>query len=154
MGIRAQYYKDPYHGHCMNQLVLSALHNRLLELALASHKPSPPRELVKLSLSKPSAKVWISEKNLAGEKIIRVSDCTLAEEQLQNDWLDIARAVKKGKFCGEYYDIYCAAFQGVRVPVADQLEIKGAWISHDDRCEYVTPGKQDRHVQLFMFGFS
>jgi len=33
MGIRSQYYISPYQGHFMNRLILSTLHNRLVQLA-------------------------------------------------------------------------------------------------------------------------
>lgn len=153
MGIRAQYYMSPYHGHFMNRMVLSTLHNRLVAFAL-SVQPSVDRDLLELSLNKPSAKAWISEKNLAGEKIIRASDLALVEEELQNDWLDMARSLKNGELGAEHYQLYSAAINGVRTPIADQLQVKGAWITHVDRCEYVTPDKRDRDCQLFMFGFT
>lgn len=96
MGIRAQYYASPYHGASMNARLLSALRTRLLELAQVAAS-SADRALIELSLNAPSAKAWISERNLSGEKFIRASDLTLTEEELQNDWLDLARAVKVGE---------------------------------------------------------
>jgi hypothetical protein len=153
MGIRAQYYVSPYHGGSMNRKLISALHNRLVELARTAD-PSVDQYLLALSLTVPSAKAWISEKNLAGQKIIRASDLELAEEELQNDWLDLARAVKNGSIGNENFHLYSAAINGVRAPIADQFEVKGAWITHMDRCEYVTPDKRDRDCQLFMFGFT
>jgi hypothetical protein len=107
-----------------------------------------------LSLSASSAKAWISERDLAGQKIIHTSDLTLAEDEIQNDWLDLAREVKNGAIGTEYFQLYSAAINGVRAPIPDQLEVKGAWITHHDRCEYVTPDKRDRDCQLFMFGFT
>ena len=153
MGIRAQYYASPYHGGSMNRRLLSALHNRLVKLAQVAD-PSVDKDLLELSLNASSAKAWISEKNLAGQKIIRASDLALAEEELQNDWLDLARAVKNGALGKEHFQLYSAAINGVRAPIADQFEVKGAWITHVDQCEYVTPDKRDRDCQLFMFGFT
>lgn len=153
MGIRAQYYIDPYHGGSMNRKLISALHNRLVELA-QSVDPSLDKRLLDLSLAAPSAKAWISERNLAGQKIIRTSDLALAEEELQNDWLDLARAVKNGLIGNENFQLYSASINGVRAPIPDQFEVKGAWITHIDRFEYVTPDKRDRDCQLFMFGFT
>lgn len=88
------------------------------------------------------------------QPIIRASDLALVEEELQNDWLDLARAVKNGPIESEHFQLYSAAINGVRAPIADQFEVKGAWITHIDRCEYVTPDKRDRDCQLFMFGFA
>jgi hypothetical protein len=153
MGIRVQYYLSPYLGRSMNRLLLSTLHNRLVALALAK-QPSVAKDLLELSLIQPSAKTWISEKNLSGEKIIRTSDLTLVEEELQNDWLDVARLVKSGAIGGEDYQLFSASINGVRAPIADQLEVKGAWITQPDRREYVTSDKRDRDCQLFMFGFT
>lgn len=153
MGIRAQYYVSPYHGGAMNARLLSALRHRLLELAEAT-EASVNRKQAELSLAAASAKAWISERNLAGGKIIRTSDLTLKEEELQNDWLDLARAVKFGAIPNEHYQLYSAALNGVRAPIADQFEVKGGWISHADQREYVTPAKRDRDCQLFMFGFT
>ena len=81
----------------------------------------------------------------------------MVEEELKNDWLDVARkvaaALKQGKLtAGQHLSVN--AINGVRAPIADQLEVKGAWITHVDRCEYVTPGKRVRDCQLFMFGFT
>jgi len=119
-----------------------------------SIQPSVARDLLELSLAQPSAKVWISEKDLTGKKIIRASDLTSVEEELQNDWLDVARALKNGELGSEHYQLYAAAINGVRAPIADQLEVKSAWITEVDRYEYVTPAKRDRDCQLFMFGFT
>lgn len=153
MGIRAQYYLDPYYGHSMNRMLLSALRGRLVELALAKDTLAE-EELVELSLMQPSAKAWISEKNLFGQKIIRASDLTLVDDELQNDWLDMARLVKQGRVGIGDYQLYSNAINGVCVPMADQLEVKGAWITDLDRYEYVTLDKRDRDCQLFMFGFT
>lgn len=153
MGIRAQYYESPYHGQFMNRLLLSRLQYRLVEFAQAID-PSIDTSFLNLSLTAASAKAWISEKDLTGRKIIRASDLTLVEEEIQNDWLDLARQVKSGTLGTEHYQLYSAAINGVRAPIADQFEVKGAWITHVDRCEYVTPDKRDRDCQLFMFGFT
>ena len=136
----------------MNQRLLSLLVDPLVESAKALDS-SVDLEFLHLSLSQPSAKAWISEKDLNGNKIIRASELELAEEEIQNDWLDLARAVKRGEY-NDQYQLCCAAINGVRAPMADQLEIKGAWLTHPDRCEYVTPDKRDRDCQLFMFGFT
>ena len=78
----------------------------------------------------------------------------LTEEELQNDWLDLARAVKAGEVGNNHFQLYSAVLNGVRAPIADQLEIKGAWITREDRGDYVTPDKRDRDTQVFMFGFT
>ena len=153
MGIRAQYYASPYHGAAMNTRLLSALRTRLVELARA-RDPSGDWKLIELSLDAGSAKAWISEKTVNGEKIIRASDLTLTEEELQNDWLDLAKAVRAGEVGNDQFNLYSAALSGVRTPIADQLEVKGAWITHEDRREYVTPDKRDRDTQIYMFGFT
>lgn len=153
MGIRAQYYVSPYHGGAMNARLLSALRSQLLELAKGA-EPLVDHQTVQLSLDAVSSKAWISEKNLVGRKIIRASDLALAEEELQNDWLDLARAVKSGEISNEHYQLYSVALNGVRAPIADQFEVKGGWISAADRREYVTPSKHDRDCQVFMFGFT
>lgn len=116
--------------------------------------PLADRKMVELSLAAASAKTWICEKNLAGNKVIRASDLALVEDEIQNDWLDLARAVKAGAAPQGQFQLYSAAFNGVRAPIADQFEVKGGWISHDDRREYVTPAKYDRDCQVFMFGFT
>jgi len=153
MGIRAQYYMSPYHGRRQNLLLISTLTDQLVQLA-SSIEPSIDTDFLRLSLGQPSAKVWISEKDVRGNKIIRASDLELDEQSIQNDWLDIAREVKNGVYGGEEYQLYCAALNGVRAPVPDQLEIKGAWITSADKREYVTSDKRDRDCQIFMFGFS
>ena len=152
MGIRAQYYVSPYFGQLMNQRLLSLLVEPLIEYAKAI-EPTVDMEFLSLSLCQASAKVWISELDLQGKKIIRASELNLNEEEIQNDWLDLARGVKSGEF-NDQYQLYCAAINGVRAPMADQLEVKSAWITALDKCEYVTPDKRDRDLQLFMFGFT
>ncbi|MNF38902.1 hypothetical protein D3C84_198630 [compost metagenome] len=153
MGIRAQYYLSPYHGRAMNARLLSALRPRLLALAREA-VPLGDQVMIELSLAAASAKTWICEKNMAGNKIIRASDLALVEDEIQNDWLDLARAVKDGAAPLGQFQLYSAAYNGVQAPIADQFEVKGGWISRDDRCEYVTPAKYDRDCQVFMFGFT
>jgi hypothetical protein len=152
MGIRAQYYVSPYHGRAQNALLISGLRGPLLELA----GPNDPANaaLTKLSLDAPSAKTWIAERNRHGTKILRTSDPTLSEEEIKNDWLQTARALKAGAIEANQYQVYVAALSGVQAPIADQFVVKGGWITAEDRCEYVTPDKRDRDMQLFMFGFT
>lgn len=153
MGIRAQYYKSPYHGRCKNHLLISKLVEPLIRLA-SSIEPSIEPNFLRLSLEQPSAKVWISEKDVTGKKIIRASDLKFDKESIQNDWLDLAREVQNGVYSPEDYQLYCAALNGIRAPIPDQLEVKGAWLTGADGCEYVPTNKRDRDCQLFMFGFS
>jgi hypothetical protein len=153
MGIRAQYYASPYHGGAMNTQLLAALRPRLLELSKQGSSQSDAK-LVKDSLAAASAKTWVCEKSLSGEKIIRASDLDLHEEEIQNDWLDLARTVKAGVVPPGQYQLYSAALNGVRAPIADQFEVKGGWITRDEQVEYVTPAKHDRDCQVFMFGFT
>lgn len=152
IGIRAQYYVNPYHGRRKNQLLISKISGELIRLASIIN-PSVGKDFLGRSLVQPSAKVWISEKDIGGKKIIRASDLNLDEESIQNDWLDLAREVKTGTYNDEY-QMYCAAINGVRAPLPDQLEVKGAWLTDADQCEYVTPDKRERDCQLFMFGFT
>lgn len=153
MGLRAQYYSSPYHGGLMNARLVSALRPRLLALAQDA-APAVDSLKVKLSLAAESAKTWISEKNVNGKKIFRASDLTLVEEELQNDWLELARAVNAGLVPQGQFQLYSAALNGVRAPIADQLEVKGGWLSREGQHEYVTLGKRDRDCQIFMFGFT
>ena len=152
MGIRAQYYISPYHGQLMNKHLLNLLSEPLIE-SVEVVDSSIKEEFLRKSLFMRSAKVWVSEKKLNGDKIIRLSDLKLHEEEIQNDWLDVARRVDRGEF-DDQYQLYCASINGVHAPIADQLEIKGAWLADDDWCEYVTQDKQDRDCQLFLFGFT
>jgi hypothetical protein len=152
-GIRAQYYMSPYHGQEENLCLISRLSNWLIELARFKDS-SVDMDLLRTSLSKPSAKVWISERDIQGQEIIRASDLVLDEESIQNDWLDIAKKVKSDGYDSGEYQFYCAALNGVRAPIPDQLEIKGAWIDETREHEYVTSDKRDRDWQIFMFGFS
>ena len=152
-GIRAQYYKSAYHGQKENLHLISTLSDRLIELARFTDS-SADLDLLRTSLSKQSAKAWISERDIHGQEIIRASDLGLDEESIQNDWLEIAKKVKAGGYDSGEYQFYCAALNGVRAPVPDQLEIKGAWIDDSREHEYVTLAKRDRDWQIFMFGFS
>jgi len=154
MGIRAQYYVSPYHGKKMNQYFLSKLLDDLIQKVPKNElkKHGVDAAFLRTSLSQSSAKAWISETNLKGEKIIRAGG-HFDDESIQNDWLDIARDVKNGIYNDEY-QLYYAAVNGVQTPVPDQLEIKGAWLTGTKQLEYVTPDKRDRHCQIFMFGFS
>lgn len=153
MGIRAQYYVSPYQGAAMNAQLVSALQPTLLELA-RTHIDPRSMKIVDLSLAAVSAKTWICEKDLSGNKIIRASDLRLTEEQIQNDWLELARQVSAHAVPTGQYQLYSASLNGVRAPIADQLEVKGGWITGEDQVEYVTPGKHDRDCQVFMFGFT
>jgi hypothetical protein len=92
-GIRAQYYMSPYHGQKENLRLLSRLSDRLVELARFKDSAADI-DLLRTSLSKPSAKAWISERDIQGQKIIRAGDLELDEESVQNDWLEIAKEVK------------------------------------------------------------
>jgi len=153
MGIRAQYYASPYHGRRKNQLLISKLADQLIRLA-SSIEPSVEKDFLRLSLDQPSAKVWISEKDVGGNKIIRASDLKLDEESIQNDWLDLAREVQNGAYGTENYQLYCAAINGVRAPIPDQLEVKGAWLTGADQREYVTPDKRDRGIEIASYSCS
>jgi hypothetical protein len=153
MGIRAQYYASPYHGSAMNAKLLAALRPRLLEIAAQQACSQSDERLARDSFVAASAKAWICEKNLSGMKIIRASDLDLHEEEIQNDWLDIARAVTARDVPQGQYQLYSAALNGVRAPIADQFEVKRGWITHE-QVEYVTPAKHDRDCQVFMFGFT
>jgi hypothetical protein len=152
-GIRAQYYKSVYHGQKENLYLISRLSDRLIELARFKDS-SVEMDLLRTSLSKPSAKVWISERDIQGQEIIRAGDLELDEESIQNDWLEIAKKVKSDGYDSGEYQFYCAALNGVRAPIPDQLEMKGAWIDESRVHEYVTSDKRDRDWQIFMFGFS
>ncbi|WP_429535748.1 hypothetical protein [Paraburkholderia youngii] len=154
MGIRAQYYASPYEGPRMNQLLISTLRDRLIEFALRSESHSQPKDWLVRSLAMASAKAWISETTADGHKIIRAGDSHLVEDELQNDWLDLARSLKAGGIVVEDHDRFSAALQGVRCPIADQLLIQGAWLTEEGLYEYVTPDKRDRDCQLFMFGYT
>ena len=92
MGIRAQYYISPYHGHAKNHLLLSRIVEPLIRLAV-SIEPGIEADFLHLSLNQPSAKVWISEKDIAGKEIVRASDLNFDTESIQNDWLDLAKEV-------------------------------------------------------------
>ena len=154
MGIRAQYYVSPYHGRKKNQYLLSKLTKDLIQAAPDEvlRKGGVDTDFLRTSLSQPSAKAWISEKNVKCEKIIRAGG-RFDDESIQNDWLDIAMDVKNGIYNDEY-QLYYAAVNGVQAPVPDQLEIKGAWLTDPKLLEYVTPDKRDRDCQICMFGFS
>lgn len=149
MGIRAQYYESPEHGHSMNRLLLNTIEERLFMFAVAKD-PTVDMSILRLSLSAESAKAWVSEKNLCDQRIIGFSAPSLVEDELRNDWLDVAREVQ----CGEYGPTHRSALNGVRAPLADQLEIKGAWITELDRREYVPEDKRDRDEKLYRFGFT
>jgi len=71
-GIRAQYYMSPYHGLNENLRLISRLSDRLVELA-RFRGSAADIDLLKTSLSKSSAKVWISERDIHGQKIIRAT---------------------------------------------------------------------------------
>jgi hypothetical protein len=152
MGLRAQYYVNPYHGAFQNARLILLLRDTLL--CHARELPVTELATVRKSLGASSAKVWIAERNLKGEKIIRASDLTLVEDEIQNDWLDVARAVKTGSVDSAHYHLYSAALSGVRTPVADRLEVKGGWMTSAPVREYVSPAKWDRDTQVFMFGFT
>ncbi|MGF6870606.1 hypothetical protein [Paraburkholderia sp. MM5477-R1] len=149
MGIRAQYYKSPEHGHFKNRLLLDLIKNRLVTFA-SKKDPTVDTSMVKLSLNAESAKVWISERSLLGQWIIGCPAPDLVEDEIQNDWLDVARKVQ----CGELGPAQRGALHGVRAPLADQLEIKGAWVTELGRDEYVPEEKRDRDQQLHLFGFT
>jgi hypothetical protein len=153
MGIRAQYHWSPYRGAAKNHLLISKLTDELVRLA-SSKQPDVDPVFLRRSLAQPSAKAWISEQDVEGRKVIRTSDLELDEQSIQNDWLDLARDVKNGLYDNENYDVHCAALNGIRTPLPDQMEVKGAWLTEGDLREYVTPAKRDRDCQTFMFGFS
>lgn len=153
MGIRAQYYLNPYHGGAMNAYLLSALRPTLHQFA-STRVAAGEMNTVERSLAAASAKTWICEKDLNGKKLIRASDLRLTEEQIQNDWLELARLVSSGAVPLGQFQLYSASLNGIRAPIADQLEVKGGWITAEGQVEYVTPAKHDRDCQVFMFGFT
>ena len=110
--------------------------------------------MVERSLAAVSAKAWICEKDLNGKKLIRASDLRLTEEQIQNDWLDVARLVSSGAVPTGQFQLYSASLNGIRAPIAEQLEFKGGWVTEVGQVEYVTPAKHDRDCQVFKFGFT
>ena len=114
MGIRAQYYVSPYHGQKKNQYLLSKLMDDLIRMVPEEdlRKNGVKTGFLKASLSQPSAKAWISEKNLRGKKIIRAGG-QFDDESIQNDWLDIARDVKNGVYNDEC-QLYYAAVNGIQ----------------------------------------
>jgi hypothetical protein len=131
MGIRAQYYVNTYHGQKKNRHLISQLTDSLIRTAPEEYlrQAGVDQSFLRKSLSQSSAKAWISEKNVKGKKIIRAGNQTLDDQSIQNDWLDIAKDVKKGVYGGDDYQLYCAAVNGVQAPIPDQLEIKGAWLT-------------------------
>jgi hypothetical protein len=153
MGLRAQYYLNPYIGRKKNLSLISKLKDSLIRIASEIEK-SLDQDFVRRSLSQSSAKVWISERDISEKKIVRAGDLTLDDQSIQNDWIDIAQDVKKGLYGGDDYQLYSAAINGVQAPIADQLEIKGAWLTEKNQHEYVPSDKRDRDCQIFMFGFS
>ena len=152
MGIRAQYYISPYHGNIMNHILLKAITGILIDIATSISLSVNTNDL-KLSLSYSSAKIWVSESDLNGNKIIRASDLKFTENEIQNDWLDVARDTKEGMY-NDNYQLFSASLNGIRAPIPDQIEIKGAWLTKDDKLEYVPNDKKDRDCQLFMFGYT
>src|SRR5260221_10637724 len=68
MGIRAQYYISPYVGREKNLSLLSSLKDQLIKLA-TSIDCAADRTFLQMSLQKSSAKVWICEKDLSGNKL-------------------------------------------------------------------------------------
>ncbi len=153
MGIRSQYYQCPYHGLHKNHFLIEKLLEPLIRLA-SCILSDVDVGFVGDSLRGSSAKLWISEKNIRGEKIVSACGTSLDEESIQNDWLDRAREFTRGECPKEHFNLFARALNGVLAPIPDQLEVKGAWLTAEHQYEYVTPDKRDRHCQLFMFGFS
>ena len=99
---------------------------------------------------------WSYGRNVRNREYLKdsQSDANLIEEELQNEWLDFARSVRDRSVPTAQHNLYSRALCGVRAPIPDQLEVKGAWLTKKGHLEYVTADKRDRACQLFMFGFS
>lgn len=104
MGLRAQYYVSPYQGRKKNLFLISKLSDSLILIASEIEK-GVDRDFLRRSLSQSSAKVWISERDINGKKIIRAGDLASDDQSIQNDWLDVAKDVKKGIHGSDDYHV-------------------------------------------------
>ena len=126
-GYRAQYAISPSVGAAANRSLLQALEPMLV--AVVAQPSQVPLSLVRRSLRGVDAKVWILEADV--------------EQQLSDPIPSLAYAP---------WEFDSPNGQGLRAPVGNLLEVKGAWLDPAG-VERRDPTKENRAVRINKSGF-
>lgn len=141
-GLRGRYWQGPDIGYLATRHVIDALTDRLMT-HFRSHPPSTgtPQQSMSVaesraSLAAVSAKVWVRERDDAGNTMISL--CAAPQLSVQR-WKENEVATNNRNWRW--------------TPIGDELEIKGAFLSPEGH-EYIPESKRDRSCQIHRYGFT
>lgn len=143
-GLRGLYWQGPDVGFLATKHLIGALKPKLIRflkknpLPEACEAAAMTLQEIELSLDGPSAKVWVREKDDAGNTMIAVT---------ANPQLEVCRWAQNEKEIGSKGPLWRWT------PVGDEIEIKGAILSRGGE-EYVPESKRDRSCQIHRYGFT
>jgi hypothetical protein len=134
-GIRGRYWQSASAGDFATRIFIDLLKAKLVESA--DKKSLPSANEIKASLDAISAKVWIREKDDAGNSIISYDMPQLRIRRWQQNETELGNKGRLWRW----------------TPCLEEIEIKGALIDSAG-VEHVPESKLDRSQQIHCFGFT
>jgi hypothetical protein len=144
-GLRGRYWQSPDHGLAATRHLIDGLSAKLS--SYATRNPPTPLgkaapmaiEGIAASLSAPSAKIWLRERDDKNE--FQLLELPPENQLIVRRWLEneSQAPINKGMWR--------------RTPKGGEMEVKGAILGVDGT-EYVPEGKRDRSCQIHRFGFT
>jgi len=138
VGYRAQFCRGIENGLKQNRRLIEAVTPVCLKSI--SERNQEEREMVLASLSGTDAKVWINDKDWPDIDEIHI---------IHEPWIAKAKNANKGTTAEQVARTNAAI--GVLAPVNTHLEVKGAWLTRDNR-EWRDPDKARRAEEIRDYG--
>jgi len=140
VGYRAQYCKGIENGLKQNRRLIEAVMPLCLQSIEGRSQEEYPREMVLASLSGTDAKIWINDKDWPDIDEIHINHAP---------WVAKTKNASKGTMAEQVARTNAAI--GVLAPENTHIEIKGAWLTSDNR-EWRDPGKAKRAEEIRDYG--
>jgi hypothetical protein len=140
VGYRAQYCINIENGLKQNRRLIEAVTPLCLESIKKKGEHEHAREKVLASLSGTDAKVWINDRDWPDIDEIHINYAP---------WVTKAKKANEGTMAEQVARTNAAV--GVLAPENIHLEIKGAWLTSDNR-EWRDPGKAQRAEEIRDYG--
>jgi len=140
VGYRAQYCMDIENGLKQNRRLIEAVTPLCLQSIKERGENGYPREKVLASLSGTDAKVWINDKDWPAIDEIHINYAP---------WVAKAKNASMGTMAEQVARTNAAI--GVLAPEYTHIEIKGAWLTPDNR-EWRDPDKAQRAEEVHDYG--
>jgi len=140
VGYRAQYCIDIKNGRKQNRRLIEAITPLCLQSINQRGENDYPREKVLASLSGADAKVWINDTDWPAIDEIHINYAPWVAKAKNASLGTMAEQVARTK-----------ATSGVLAPENTHIEIKGAWLTPDNR-EWRDPGKAQRAEEIHDYG--